>query len=203
MKSITLTLSLTVGILLLIGAFLYSISPAQAEPSHFDRAQTSSATTTLNFLKPGFGTTTLTFMNPLDTGFNSAVVAIQANATNTTVVGQVVLNARVEGSPNSTNGTDGEWYPVAIPVNTTLAPFTPTSASTTVLTSNPYQIFQIALSTSTTPARNYGGTGSDTLLMTSFSIPTDFKHMRVVFTDPTGGGNYGIWAEIIAKKENN
>lgn len=172
-------------------------SYVHANPSFFDRFQSNAATSTLAYMTPGTGTTTLSAINTQNGGFESAVVNLQVTATSTAVVGQVLLNARVEGSMDNV-----DWYPLAIRADTTLGT-SPGTATTTILTSNPYNNFSLALATSTTPAGDFGGTGTAFRMHESFVLPTLTRHVRVVFSDPTAGGKYGLWAEIVTKRQSN
>lgn len=172
-----------------------------ANPDYLDRVQTSTTgSSTLAYMTAGTGTTTLELINTQASAYKSAVGLVQVTATSTGVAGQVLLDARIEGSMDT--GTTRDWYPIAIGANTTLGT-TPSSATTTLLTS-PYNVNRLALSTTTIGyAGNFGGTGTATVMLSSFEIPANTRHIRVIFTDPAGGGKYGLYAEIVAKRESN
>ena len=172
---------------------MYSF-PANANKPYFYRANNETATTVLNYMTPGNGTTTLTLPNTEASGMDYATVVVQVTATSTGVAGAVNLNLRVEGSHD---GTD--WYAM-----TNQVPFVAGgSSSTTILTTNPYANYLLTMSTSTTPANNFGGSGTATKMYTSVVIPTHLRYTRVIFTDPASGGNYGVWADVIGRKQAN
>ena len=171
---------------------------AHANPSFFSRFQTATgATSTLAYMTPGTGTTTVTALNSTNNAFTSAILNLQVTATSTGVAGQVLANVRIEQSMDNV-----DWYPIAIPADTTLGT-SPSTATTTLLTTNPYNTYYLALATSTTPTGNFGGSGSATVMFRSFVLPTSQKHVRAVFTDPASGGNYGVWAEIVTQQQTN
>lgn len=180
--------------LILIGLFIIALAivlfakQTKANPSFFERFQTNSATTTVVYMQPGQATTTVTALNPQNTAFESALVNIQVTATSTGVTGQVLLNARVEGSMDNV-----DWYPIVLSPTTV--------ATTTLLTSNPYNMYQLALSTTTVDINP--GSGSTTRIHQTFAVPTYTKHLRVEFMTPAGGGKYGLWAEIVTKRQSN
>ena len=151
---------------------------------------TEDATTTLRFLRPGAGTTTLTCPIGATQRLqdNTAILHFIAIATSTTVAEPKLL-ARVEGSRNNV-----DWYPIAIP--TVIGG---TIATTTPYTTNPYNNLSFNISTSTTPAGDFGGTGTATRIHYSLVIPATEPYERVIFSSPTGGGVVGLWAEMYGK----
>lgn len=189
------------SVLLLLTVLVFFVSPVSANPATLQRVTTAAATSTLAYMTTGAGTTTLTLLNSTgNIAYDSAQINVLVTATSTGIVGAVTLNARIEGSmDDATNPGLMTWYPLDIAANTTLGT-SPNTASTTLITSNPYNQTQLVLSTSTL---SFGGTGTAFVIPASFPVPNvPLKHIRVVFTDPASGGNYGIYAELVAKKQN-
>jgi hypothetical protein len=151
---------------------------------------TNPASSTLNFMKPGHGTTTLTC--PINSFARSesglAILHFQVTATST-AVDKPALNARIEVSRDNI-----DWYPLAQP-----ATITGLNATTTPYTSDPYRGLSFRISTSTPYAGDFGGSGTATRIHYSVEIPATEPFMRVVFTSPASGGNIGLWAEIYGK----
>jgi hypothetical protein len=179
----------------LMFAALVFTQTAQANPTFFPQtATTATASTSLAYMTQGTGTTTLAYDSYGICGTNqsqstlsgaaSAQVNVQITATTTGNPNVLNLNARFEESQDCI-----DWYPVAAPL---------TTATTTLLTSNPYNSFNLTISTSTLSA---GGSGTATRIHESFAIPTPERAVRVVFSDPTGGGTYGLWAQIVPTKQ--
>lgn len=179
-------------ILFIVGVLAFSfitlIHKADANPFFFERFQSASATSTVVYMQPGTASTTVTALNNQNASFESAIVNIQVIAT-TTGVSIPVINARVEGSMDNQ-----DWYPVAL---------YPSVIATSTALLTPYSSLSLQISTSTSPAGNFGGSGTATQIMSSFTIPVSIRHLRVVFTDPAGGGKYGLWAEIVTKRQTN
>lgn len=167
-----------------IMAILGTILPATAyaNPSAFaPTKETAAATSTLVYMSPGAATTTLSYdsLSGDSTKVDSLTLAFQATASSTAPI----LNARLEDSPN---GID--WYPRAIGVG---VPATTTSMST------PYNVLSFILSTTT----DNGGSGTSSRVHESFTVTAPMRWVRVVFSQPVGTTNLGLWAQMIPVKE--
>jgi hypothetical protein len=178
MKKIYLFLGIIIAVVLIGGATVVKANPSLFLQEYSDIAGAS--TSTLAYMTPGTGTTTLTYNNTIN-GLDSASILIQYTATTT---GSPVLKMRVE---HSQDGVD--WY--------SEAGILTSNASTTNLTGSfaDYQ-FNIATSTSV-----IGPSGSVTRINQLVRINTPLKYNRAVFYVPAGGGNGGLWAQLVAKKE--
>lgn len=181
-----------VAMLMFVTALMIGLMPsvAKANPSQLPSYKPSaSASTTLAYMTPGFGSTTalvssLTYdsFSGTDTKFDHMIVAYQVTATSTGVAGSVILNFRIE---DSRNGID--WYARNI---------TAVSTSTSVITSNPYNLLSLVLGTSTATGPG-GSAGSNyNRIMGDFEITPLLRWVRLVPIDPQGGGNYGLYVEL-------
>lgn len=182
----------TATIVAITTATLLIWGTARANPTMFPpSAYTAVATSTLAYMSPGTATTTLTYdaygicgtneASQTLTGADDAQVNLQITASST----GPTINARVEESQDCI-----DWYPVAVPI---------ANATSTLYTSNPYQNYSLVISTST--VSGYGGSGTSQRVHESFSIPIPERAVRVVFYDPAGGNNYGLWAQIVPSKQ--
>lgn len=183
MKKLTIY---AIALVFVLAGVAFVAHPALANPSFFNRFQTQPATTTLAYMTPGTGTTTITAINSTNNAFTSATLNLQVTATSTGVASSVLANVRVEASMDNV-----DWYPIAVVT---------TTATTSLLTTNPYNSYSLVLATSTVAQ---GGTGSATLMMRSFDIPVKERHLRAVISNPAGGGNYGVWGEIVTQQQTN
>ena len=161
-----------------------------ANPSFFVRGTpTATATSSLVYMTPGKATTTVSLPSTTSQntdGYESAVLKIQVTASSTGVAGAVKINAHME---TSIDGID--WYL-----------FSAINGTSTPSTNGIENDLQITISTSTPIAGNFGGTGSSTTIFQDVALPNiPSEYFRLRLYDPVGGGNYGIWAIIEAKKQ--
>lgn len=176
------------------GFFVKSHEPVSdvGGPLYANRSQSAAATSTLVYVTPGTATTTLTLNQNSVSSYSSALVNLQVTATSTGVAAGVLANLRFEGSMDLV-----DWYPI-----TGLQ--APTTTESTIYTTQTYVQHQVTFSTSTPQTGDWGGSGTETLIHQSFRVPeTDYRHLRVIISDPVGGGNYGLWAELVGNKESN
>jgi hypothetical protein len=175
-----------VVLLALIGAAISLPSEARANPSRVETfTATAAASTTLAYITPGTGTTTLTraMSGGNDSKFDKAVLAIQVTATSTGV-SVPTLMVRFEDSRNCV-----DYYPRTA---------APSSATTTLLTADPYQAFSLRMASSTAAP---GSTDTATRLSKSIVTDVPLNCVRAVLYSPSGGGSYGVYAELIGIKE--
>lgn len=172
--------------LLVIAALIvisfFSARAAHANPSAFaPTKETASATTTLVFMAPGAATTTLTYdsLSGDSVKIDSLTVAFQATASST----GPTLNVRLEDSPN---GID--WYPRTVGAGI---------LATTTLMTTPFNTLSFVLSTTT----DNGGSGTSSRIHESFTVTAPMRWVRVVFSQPVGTTNLGLWAQMIPVKE--
>lgn len=165
----------------LIASFLIVSTQVYANPPSILRMWSASATSTLAYLSPGAGTTTLM----IDTGISANTAAdnvtllLQYTASGTAPT----LAFRQEYSADNI-----DWY------SETLV----SSTSQSILVS-PYREYSIVFSTTTASGR--GGSGTSARQMTSLQLPVPTRYTRVVFYVPAGGGNGALWSEFSAKKQ--
>lgn len=170
----------------LVSTLLFARS-AEANPDSFFRAQSSPATTTLNYLSPGAGTTTLATLDASQGntfGFGSAALLVQLQGSTTpfTNTNYATTTYRVDFE-YSQNGID--W---ARPV-----------ASSTVSNSVGPQGFFITLGETTIGGVKVATT-SPTIRI--FTVPTPTRFVRPVISIPIGSPSNGaVWGEWVAKKE--
>lgn len=179
---------------------------AHANPSFWPRFRTtgtgSTATTTVNYIKFGIGTTTIVYdsFNPNDASLkaDSALVVFQFTAT--TTIATPKMNARVEyaldtGTNCQVTPRACDWYPASAAVNSS-------PATTTIMTGN-FADMQFSLATSTTDqgGSSFYNSGATSTIMQSFAIDTPTRFVRVKFYMPSGGGNGSLWAAIQAAKQ--
>lgn len=163
---------------------IFGVMKVYAQPSYDMAAtKTATATTTLNWLTPGAGTTTVTLPTPLSLGmstkYDKAIVMFEMSATNTVVAPK--MNIRIE---HSMDGID--WFSE-----------TAASSSSATIGLMPSE-FAFNMATSST----YSNTGNTvTRLHSSLLIDTPTAYNRVVFYDPVGGSNISLWAAVQPYKE--
>lgn len=176
-------------ILTLCALFAFHISPADAKGIFGVGKKTATATSTLAYMTPGTGTTTLsydTYTDGLSTADSMALlVRLTASSTNTTL------------KINQEFSQDGiDWYQSTQPM---IIQNSTTTVNPIALSGVPQYVWQFASSTingvSITPA-------SDTRIIPVKS-PTRFT--RFVFTVASSTltpGNGAIWAQILPVKQN-
>lgn len=178
-------------VLFAVAAFAFT---AYANPGYWGgKQQTATASTTLAYLSPGAATTTLTYdtfefdstknVNKSRTDAKDATLLFQYTASGT----EPRLNVRLEYSNDNI-----DWYPLAVPT-TAVATDTPVTR---------FSEYQFALSTTT--AATDGNLGSGTAgrvhqALKIDDIPT--RYIRAIFYVPAAGGNGGLYAEFIPRKE--
>lgn len=160
---------------------------AHANPSYFPASvSTATATSTLVYMTPGTATTTLT-LNSFSAGnttkTDKAVLAFQYTASGTAPVLQAVIEYSQDGL---------DWYPAGYKQPD---PASGGFASTTQTIFTPIT-WNLATSTNM-----QGGSGTLTRIHDSVAIDTQLQWVRVKFIVPVGGGNGGLWAQIIPVKE--
>ncbi len=175
-------------VLLLVLAFCSVGSVVHANVPFFLRTLSATATSTLSYMAPGTGTTTLTFDAGVNqaNGADMATLLIQYTASSTAPT----LRFRQEFSTDNV-----DWYtdglgsvPVLMSLNST---------STQLIT--PYHEYQVNFATTT----DFGGSGTFARSLTSLQIPTPTRYTRIKFYVPASGGNGALWAEIVGKKQTN
>ena|SRR3990167_310610 len=163
--------------------------------SYFTRKAMATATTSLTYMTAGTATTTLIY-DAGESANNTASLAILLQATST----GTILNWQYEYSPGN-GGVDC----VAIPTGCTwfidgLGTGFNYSTSTPITPGNGI-VYSWTFATSTQGcAANIGVTGARACKIVA--MPTPARYAKVVFTLPVGSLNAGIYAEIIAQKEN-
>lgn len=177
------------------GAFITFVTlfavVVHANPSFFSaKAQTGAATTTIAFMGPGTGTTTLTYdayglngTNQVDPGRNTSkaesfFLGIQYTASGTAPT----LRMRQEFSDD---GID--WYPDNLSI----------SVATTTNIITPFRDYSFTMSTTT----DNGGSGTASRVHTSLRLTSPTRFTRMIFSVPTGGGTGGLWAQVVPNKE--
>ncbi len=158
-----------------------------ANPSQILENKSAAATTTITYMTPGAATTTNAFDTQGDGGFpaESGQLALQVTATSTGVITPTVV-VRFE---DSQDGID--WYPRAIRTVT---------ATTSLMTSDPFNEISLKIATSTTAG--FGGSGTAQRYHFVIDAQPTMRYVRAVIRIPIGGGNVGMWSNIIAKKQN-
>lgn len=178
-------LGVVMGAILLAAASLWPLV-AGANPSRVDSyVATASASTSLAYMTPGAGTTTLTkdARSGTDSKFDQVALAIQVTATSTGVISPTLM-VRLEDSRDCIT-----YYPrTAVPA----------TATTTLLTADPYNAFSLKIASSTTAP---GSTDTSTRLHKLIVADVPLNCVRAVLYDPAGGGNYGVYAELIGIRE--
>lgn len=167
---------------------------AVANPSQFLTASTASATTTLSYLTPGTGTTTLVMdtqsdgVNPAD----SLSLLIQYNASSSIGNNNTkVINWNYAYSQDNVNYYDENE-------------FTNINATTSQLTGTTkvYNWAQYATSTSF----SFDGNSTSSMAFKMVTLPIPTRYVRVTFSVPVSTPfasttNAGIWAQFVAKKQ--
>ena len=178
---------LTIGTLILLGLFAIFYEPiiARANPDAFCNDATGSATTTLSYMRPGLGTTTLTASKC--GGIFSPIKSLHVQFQFTASTTAPLLDARCEYAKQNSS----DWYPL----NSNITD--PVLSATSTLAGR-FTGFRFNLATSSEESI---GSGTDARLHRSFTCPALEKNVRVVFTMPRGGGEGSIWAEVNGKSE--
>lgn len=149
--------------------------------------KTAQASTTLNFMTPGVATTTLTVNSDAagpGVSLDSLALLVQVTATTTA---SPTFNIQIWDSH------DGIDYYARSGVLTS-------NASTTVLTGT-YGDYRINISTSTIN-NNLSASGVATRINQDIiNIPVAARYTKFVVTIPAGGGNIGLWAQVIGKAQ--
>ncbi len=157
-------------------------------------AKTAAATTTVGFLSPGAGTTTITYdsneingSNQTNQGNNvtphNAMVLIQYTASSSLST----LDMRLEYSMDAI-----DWYQLAGEQATT---------SKTVNIGE-RSVYRFATSRTELGALPAGAIGVASTTGRSVNIDVPTRYVRAVFTVPAGVENGAVWATIVPKKQN-
>lgn len=174
-------------------------STARANVASFMNCFSVTATTSPTYSTPGKATTTLTL--PGGTGcagtanlsYDSAYVDFFIIASASPVALPLVV-AQVE---HSRNGID--WYTETVPLVS--------NSTTTTMSGNANTLkWIIASSTADYGASSFSefetnSNATSTRYTRSFPIATPTAYTRVIFTNPTNGGNYDFYAELSAKRQ--
>lgn len=188
-----------VALLIMFGAY---ISTVNANPPTIQRVSTagagSVATTTLVYLTPGTGTTTLVLDTKLgaSTGMDSAVLLVQQNGSSSVAS---TLNIAFEYAPDLA-GVDCVATPTACSwyKDNLLGDRATVGTTTSLLSVNTANSYTMLMSSSTV-----GGLAGNSLFTTkAFTVSVPTRYVRAVFTVPSGSLNSGIYAEFDAKKQN-
>lgn len=179
-----------VGILIGITAFGFYFTAA-ANPLGFSQgAKSATATTSVSYMTPGTGTTTVLYDSYEVNGTN------QTNNGNTwvpnsiTVLTQIIgsttaslVNAQVEYSMDKQ-----DWFKLA-----------PIGATSTEIVYINDEAVSFQLGALGDRDAGLGGVASSTRRAFTLDVPT--RYVRLVFTVPIGNVNSSVWAQIIPKKE--
>lgn len=194
LRSLLYFLAIAVAVVIAFGpGFSGLISKARAAMSDFSQpCTTADATSTIAYLTAGTGTTTLTCsIGAIHRLANDTVqLNFQLTATSTGVSVPTV-NTRFEYSYDKI-----DWYPLAIPDSGINQSLGSAGATTTQMTSDPYNSLSFKVASST---NGFGGSGTATRIHVSADIPVNAPHVRVIFSSPAGGGNFGLWASLFGK----
>lgn len=161
----------------------------KANPSFFTEGKSASASTTLSFLSPGNGTTTVTFNPTLDGNFaalNDGGTVLLGQFTSSSTAPTLKFRREI-----SQDGID--WYPDSVVLAS--------NATTTALAGN-FGEYSISFATTTDNVNNPPGSGTNIRLHFSIAIASPTRYTRFVFYVPAGGVNGGLWAHFVGKKEN-
>jgi hypothetical protein len=176
---------ITIGIVLALIAGIYLTRPADANPPVSSTcAESGAATSSLSYMTPGTGTTTVTcLVQPTSSvGASEAYIAINRTASSTASDIKIDTEYSMDGNNWYSNNTSD------------LGTTTPQMALA------PTQSFIMRFASSTLPG---GGqvpvpNNRDARI---FKIATPTKYVRVVISVPIGSANSGVYASIITKKE--
>lgn len=179
-QNIGLIVLVSLAVLTLFGM---SVKEARATPSQFfPTKETAPATSTLLYLTPGTGTTTLTYdsFQGDNAKIDRLVLAMQYTGSST----GPTLKIRFEDSMNN-----NDWYPRSA---TSLNP----TSTTTLLTGN-FSEYQWTVSTTT----DNGGSGTAARVHNAFTVEAPMRYVRAIFYVPAAGGNGGLWAQFVPVKQ--
>jgi len=183
-KSILYTFGLA---LILIVSYLFGVHTmiAKAAQIAFTPATcyTAAATSTLSYMTPGTATTTATCPMGQD-GADSAVLAIQVNASSTAAVFDVYVEESMDGI---------DWYPIQQEqVASTSNPFS--------LQIRQYAQFTFASSTVGGALANTNGVGvNGTQNRNHYELDVPVRMKRVRAYTGITGANAGVWMQILPK----
>lgn len=159
-----------------------SVNSVRANPSQWERKATATATTSVNYMSAGVGTTSLQY-DALSAGYraaDSAALLIQFHGSST----NSVLSWKVEYSQN---GVD--WYHTDSLITTSVA------TSTYHVGNGAVNLWAFASSTPGTATAPI----STSTKMVQVETPTRF--VRAIFSVPVGSTPSAVWAEWIIKKQ--
>jgi hypothetical protein len=156
---------------------------------------TAAATSSLAYMTPGTGTSTVSCNIGAD-GARSAVLAIQVNASSTATT----FAFAVEESMNNI-----DWYPLTLnQVASSTSPFSITLRGTATLTFASSTIGQTALDAS---GNQLGALGTNNRNHYILELPTHMRYVRTIASVSTTTGaaplNGAVWMHILPRQEIN
>jgi hypothetical protein len=177
---------ITIGIALVIiaGIGLSFTRPADANPVSSTCGESSSATSSPNYMTPGTGTTTITCLvqPPNASGAVEAFVAINRTASSTASDIKIDIEYSMDGVNWYSNNTSD------------LGTTTPQIALA------PTQSFILRFASSTLPGGGQIPVPNNREARI-FKIATPTKYVRAVISVPIGSLNSGVYASIITRKD--
>jgi len=190
MKAKYINTYLVIALVAILAVLSLIATAAHANPSQFaSKAATAAATTSLSYITPGTGTTTLTYDTFQVNGTN------QVNNGNTFVTNSARLNIQLTASSTLTRLCRRVLYSQDnIDYYASVASVV-TSATTTV-ESGLYNETCFTLATTSEPFL-----GSSTFGSRSVSLDVPTRYAKVQFYLPPGSGNGAVYAEIVPVKE--
>lgn len=189
-----------IGIFTII--FLVNTRGATANPSQIYETKTAASTSTISYMTQGTATTTLIADSQSDGGqvYDSATLMVQFTATST--LSQVAMrfeyaNQTFNGGQFvdcTTNPTACDWYS-----NKTSLLASSTSGSGNIASVDGGTVWTFASSSQS--CTNGLAVSSNNRGCMAFSLPVPSRYVRAVFTIPPTASPGGVWAVIVAKRE--
>ena len=189
MKKLIITIS---SIAFVVAVLFAHTTSVKANPSLFDRKQSAPATTTLAYMGPGTGTTTLAYdlTKSGQFGANSAVLLIQFNAssTNSTLAWKYEYAQGTGNADCVVNQDACDWYQS----DAVLSSFATSTVHVRTFAENTWLFASSTIGSSINPI------GTSTKMV---EVPVPTRYVRVVYYMPVGSLRGAVWSEWVAKKE--
>ncbi len=175
------------------------VGVAYANQSAFTpQAKTSTATTTIDYLRPGLATSTVTYDSYGQNGTNQPVGYKPITTDGAILFIQLTASSTVSNLTWSYEYSDDgiDWYADAI------VPTIVNATSTGAQSLTPNNSYSWLFASSTSKCDSTVPTGTNTRGCKAVAVQTFSRYVRVVFSLPAGSANAGVYAQFIPRKQN-
>jgi galactitol-specific phosphotransferase system IIB component len=211
MKNISLKLKISTGlsfaIILAMGMFTFA-NKVRANPNYFAKGVSTSTSTSTPTYFQVTATTTLPFdvyqlsgNQPTLSSMDSATVAVQLNATNTSTIMNIRYEYAVDqpGVDCSVTQTACDWYSDNLYGNTGVTVSTTTDSGVSYIPTP--RVFSWKYSSSTDFCTTTQTIATNNRGCKLINVPTPTRYVRVVFYLAPGSANGSVYASLVPVRE--